>query len=90
MISFGFTIYKFFAEVQKSEGNDRIFTPRILGMLMIGLGFLGLLFAQVQHQIAYKKLKKDYPEVQRSLSSILGMLILVLGLVLFLAALYRQ
>ena len=90
MISFGFTIYKFFEEIQRSATSERIFTPRILGMLMIGFGFLGLLFAQVQHQIAYKKLKKDYPEVQTSLSSILGMLILVLGLVLFLAALYRQ
>ncbi|HEX6193504.1 MAG TPA: DUF202 domain-containing protein [Chitinophagaceae bacterium] len=90
MISFGFTIYKFFQEVQKSAGGGRIFTPRLVGMFMIAFGLLGLLFAQIQHVIAYRKLKNDYPQIQKSLSSVLGMLVLVLGLVLFLAALYRQ
>jgi len=62
----------------------------MIGIIMIGYGVLGLLFAQIQHQIAYKKLKKQYPEVQRSLSSILSVLMLVIGLFLLLAALFRQ
>jgi len=91
MISFGFTIYKFFQEWRKTEGAvQSIFTPRIVGMVMIMFGLLGLLFAQIQHHTAVKKLKQDYPRVQKSLSSVLAILILVFGLALFLAALFRQ
>jgi putative membrane protein len=90
LISFGFTIYKFFQEVQKENPAPRLVTPRMIGIIMIGYGVLGLLFAQIQHSIAYKKLKKEYPEIQRSLSSILSVLMLIVGLFLFLAALFRQ
>src|SRR5215510_3560851 len=91
LISFGFTLYKFFQEWRKNEEPvQSIFTPRIVGMLMILFGFLGLLIAEVQHVTAVNRLKRDYPKVQRSLSSLLAILILVFGLALFLAALFRQ
>ncbi|RYF96716.1 MAG: DUF202 domain-containing protein [Chitinophagaceae bacterium] len=90
LITFGFTIYKFFEEVVSPGHSARIITPRIVGMIMIAVGFLGLLFAQMQHQIAYKRLKNDYPAIQRSLSSILGALILVFGILLFGVVLFRQ
>jgi putative membrane protein len=91
MISFGFTIYKFFQEASKAvEGGDRIFTPRVVGMIMIGFGLIALLLAQIQHQIAVKKLKEHYPTVQRSMSSIITILVLLFGLTLFLGALFRQ
>ena len=91
LISFGFTLYKFFEEWRKSEPPvQSLFTPRIVGMIMILFGFLGLLFAQIQHHAAVKKLRMDYPKAQRSLSSVLAILILVFGLALFLAALFRQ
>jgi|SRR6476646_5225611 len=91
LISFGFTIYKFFQEWRRTEQPvQTIFTPRIVGMIMILFGLLGLLFASVQHFTAIKKLKKDYPNIQRSLSSVLAILILMFGLALFLATLFRQ
>jgi len=91
MISFGFTIYKFFQEWRNTEQPvQTIFTPRIVGMIMIMFGLIGLLFATVQHYTAIKKLKRNYPDVQRSLSSVLAILILMFGLALFLAALFRQ
>jgi inner membrane protein YidH len=91
LISFGFTIYKFFQEWRKTEQPvQSLFTPRIVGMIMILFGFVGLLFASIQHHAAIKKLKKDYPYVQRSLSSVLAILILMFGLALFFAALFRQ
>lgn len=90
LITFGFTIYKFFEEVQKDNPEPRILTPRLVGLLMISFGFLSLLLAQIQHQIAYRKLKKDYPQIQRSLTSVLGALVLLFGLLLFFAALFRQ
>ena len=91
LISFGFTIYKFFQEWRRTEQPvQSLFTPRIVGMIMILFGLIGLLFASLQHYTAIKKLKKDYPNVQRSLSSVLAILILMFGLALFLAALFRQ
>ena len=91
MISFGFTIYKFFQELSKTaEGQHQLFTPRIVGMVMILFGLLSLGLAQVQHQIAVKKLKQYYPGTQRSVSSILSVLVLMFGLALFLGALLKQ
>jgi putative membrane protein len=91
MISFGFTIYKFFQEMSKTpEGQHQLFTPRIVGMIMILFGLLSLLLAQVQHQVAVKKLKQYYPATQRSVSSVLSVLVLIFGLALFLGALLRQ
>jgi len=91
LISFGFTIYKFFQEWRRTEQPvQTVFTPRIVGMIMILFGFIGLLFAEIQHASAIKRLRRDYPKVRRSLSSVLAVLILMFGLALFLAALFRQ
>lgn len=91
LISFGFTFYKFFQEVTSSEQRQQWFlSPRIIGMILIGFGFVGLLFAEIQHHAAIKQLKEEYPQIRHSLSQIFAILILVFGLVLFLAALMRH
>jgi putative membrane protein len=90
MITFGFTIYKAFEEAVLGNPSGRVLTPRIVGMIMISMGLLALLLAQIQHRKAVKKLKKLYPEIEKSLSSVLSILILVFGLVLFFGALLRQ
>ena len=91
LISFGFTLYKFFQEWRKTEQPvQSFFTPRIVGMVMIGFGFLSLLLAQIQHERAMKKLKRNYPAVQYSISSLLSVLILLFGLALFFAVLFKQ
>jgi putative membrane protein len=91
MVSFGFTIYKFFQEVNKNgSSSNHLLSPRIFGMIMIGFGLISLLMAQVQHQRAMKELKAAYPSTKKSISSVLSVLILLFGLFLFLAALFRQ
>lgn len=91
LISFGFTFYKFFQEITTPENRERWFlSPRIIGMILIAFGFVGLLFAEIQHHAAIKKLKEEYPEIQHSLSQIFAILILVFGLVLFIVALSRH
>jgi putative membrane protein len=91
MISFGFTIYKFFEEVEKRpEGTGTLLSPRVVGMIMILFGLMALVLAQLQHQVAIRKLKKDYPRMQQSISSVISIMVLVFGLVLFLGALFRQ
>jgi putative membrane protein len=91
MISFGFTIYKFFQGAnQTAEGAYLLLSPRVVGMIMISFGLLSLLLAQIQHHGAIKKLKQNYPNLPRSVSSVMAVLILIFGLALFLAALFRQ
>lgn len=91
LISFGFTMYKIFEELTNSnDGPKRVLTPRVVGMMFIGFGLVGLLLAQIQHQIAIKKITQKYPEAQKSLSSLLSILVLVFGLLLFFGALFRQ
>lgn len=93
LISFGFTIYKFMQEFRKDEHAprpDTFFTPRIVGMMLIGIGFLGLSFALIQYRSDMKRLRALSDLMSRSLTPVFAMLILVLGLMLFFAALFRQ
>jgi|SRR5436190_4312811 len=91
LISFGFTIYKFFEEWNKNPNATKtLLTPRAVGIIMIGFGLIALLLAQIQHRGAMKKLKKIYPAVDTSVSGVLSILILMFGLMLFLGALFRQ
>src|SRR5262245_62649597 len=52
LISFGFTIYKFFQYLQEKDQAraDRIFGPREFALLMIGIGLTALVLATVQHR----------------------------------------
>lgn len=88
MISFGFTIYKFFHETQGT--THRIFSPRHVGMIMILFGLLALSWGLMEHRATIKKLRKSYPALESSKSSVLAILILLFGLALFLLALFRQ
>src|SRR5215204_3460078 len=63
LISFGFTIYKFFHEVSQSiVSSNRFFTPRKVGMLMIAFGLLALVWGLAEHRSVFKKLKKSYAD----------------------------
>ena len=90
MISFGFTIYKFFQEARKSGDVHRLLTPRLVGMLMIAFGLLALLWGLAEHKAIVKKLRKSYPDLVQSNTSLLAVLVLLFGLMLFLGALFRQ
>jgi len=91
LMSFGFAIYKFFEEWNRNPNtNKTLLTPRAVGMIMIGFGLIALLFAQIQHRRAMKKLKKFYPATPTSVSGVLSILILMFGLMLFVGALLRQ
>lgn len=90
MISFGFTIYKIFEELRSGSHARRLFTPRAFGMTMIAFGLLGLLLALIQHQIAMKRIKKDFPDMPLSISSLLATFVVLFGIALFFGALFRQ
>lgn len=91
MISFGFTIYKFFHEMSHpSHLSQHLFSPRKVGMMMIAFGLLALLWGVAEHNAMVKKLKKSYPGTERSRVAWLAVLVLLFGLALFLGALFKQ
>ena len=92
LISFGFTIYKFFQYLQqKNEVRaDRIFGPREFALVMIGIGLTALLLATVQHRRDMVTLRAMYPGVPNSLGTVLAGLLSILGIGAFIAVVFRQ
>jgi putative membrane protein len=92
LISFGFTIYKFFQYLRdKGEVPDgRIFGPRQFAMALIAVGLVSLALATIQHRRDMKVMRKHYKEVPYSMATIVGGLVAVLGLITFAAVFFRQ
>jgi putative membrane protein len=64
LISFGFTIYKFF----QLEAKDRVLTSQVIGprtfaLLMILMGLFGLVIATMQHREYKRRMLRDHPNV---------------------------
>lgn len=92
LISFGFTIYKFFQYVQEQQTAPRegFLGPRQYAMLMIVIGMIALGFATLQHRRDMKALRKHHPEVPYSLATVMAGLISLLGIGALLAVIFRQ
>lgn len=92
LISFGFTIYKFFQYLQDQNATprDRIFGPRQYALLMIGIGIVALIFATIQHRRDMRALRALHPEIPYSLATILAGLMSLLGVAALLAVIFRQ
>ena len=92
LISFGFTIYKFFQYLKEQNAvrNDRIFGPREYALLMISVGVVALFFATLQHRRDMKALRAVYPEVPYSLVTVLAAFMSLIGVVTLLAVIFRQ
>jgi inner membrane protein YidH len=91
LITFGFTIYKFFQVLQeKGNGRDRLLGPREFALIMIGIGLTVLLLATLQQFREIRTLRGSYPQVPYSLSTVLAALISILGILAFIAVLLRQ
>lgn len=92
LISFGFTIYKFFQYLheQNAVRNDRLFGPRQYALLMISVGILALVLATAQHRRDMKRLRAEHPEVPNSLATLLAGLMSLLGVLALLAVIFRQ
>ena len=92
LITFGFTIYKFFQfEIGASirPRTQQIIGPREFAMIMISIGLVALLIATIQNYQYRQNLRKQHLEVPLSLSSLVGALVSALGLFSMLAAIFR-
>lgn len=91
LISFGFSIDKFFQYLREQEqiADTGVLGPRGFGLLMIAIGLTALLFATAEHRRNMTQLRKSFGSEPRSLAAIVSGLIAILGVAGLLAVLFR-
>lgn len=93
MITFGFTIYKFF-QIESSRVDhprpERLIGPTQFALLMIVIGIVALFLATLEHRRDLKELRAEFPGQHRTLAGIIAGLVSFLGLVALFAVVFRQ
>jgi putative membrane protein len=91
LITFGFTIYKFFAFEAGRElpAAGLQLSPRIFGMIMIGTGLVALGLSAIAHRTSMRHIQADYGVTPRYGAFVLASIVSILGLMAFAAALMR-
>ena len=82
LISFGFTIDKFFEGVRGRPATAFAINPHSIGITMIGFGLLCL--ALSTYELAL--FRKTYPQAPRSLAGLVAVMIAILGVSALIAA----
>jgi putative membrane protein len=91
LITFGFSIYKFFQlELPKGSEEGRLIGPPEFALLMITIGLVSLLMATLENRRDLRALRAQYPATPRSLARVLAALISILGLAALAAVIFRQ
>lgn len=92
LISFGFTIYKFF-EIEKANvvayPHRQVIGPHRFAILMIAVGIISLVIATIEHLQHNRTLRKQHVEIPRSLAIWVAGLISILGLLAMTAVIFR-
>ena len=91
LITFGFTIYKFFQlELAGRRQNDYLIGPREFGLMMVCIGLLSLLAATWEHRRNMLEIRALCPDLPRSMAAVLAALIGFLGLFALIVMIFRQ
>ena len=91
LISFGFTIYKFF-EFESGRNlttGSGLLSPRIFAMLMIGTGLFALAFSTIEHRHSIQMLRAEFGPARRSVAGLVAAIVAVMGVLAFVATLFR-
>ena len=90
MISFGFTIYKFFQfEAGRGAPATRgIVSPRVFALMMVSIGLVALVMATIAHHKEIRGLTKAL-DGRRSGAQIVAALVGVFGLVILFTAIFH-
>jgi putative membrane protein len=93
MITFGFTIYKFFEEFHQGQQIPRtssLFSARGFGFSMISIGLVMVLLATIQHVMTMRKLRAQFVDVPYSLAAVFAFLVSVLGILALIDIVFRK
>ena len=94
LISFGFTIYKFieYQQQQLQAAGKEVLSfssPRVFGLIMIGLGILSLVFGSIENVSTVNSYRKHYQFKRINFSLILSAIITFIGIVLFTGIVFK-
>jgi putative membrane protein len=91
LITFGFTIYKFFQiESEKIAQDNQIIGTRGFSLLLVCIGLASLLLATLEYLWNIRLMRMQYPAIPRSLAMIVAALVAVLGILALTAMIFRQ
>ena len=90
LITFGFTIYKFF-QIEAPPGRpNRLIGPRGFAFILVSIGLFSLILATLEHRQNIRTLGEDYGVRRRSLAVLVAALISLLGLLALAVIVFRQ
>ena len=87
LISFGFTIHKFF-QFRVEQGavpTNRLLGPGQFGGLMIAIGLVALVLAAIDHRRSLQMLRASYGPMPNSTAAVIGGIMAALGFLALLA-----
>ena len=85
LITFGFTIYKFFQlELPGRAEKSRLLGPREFALILVALGLISLAMATLEHRRSQRLLRQQWSDAPRSLALWLAAIISILGTLAFL------
>ncbi len=91
LITFGFSIYKFFQiEAPRSGQENRLIGPRGFAFALVSIGLLSLILATLEHRQNIRTLGAQYGGKLRSLAVVVAGLISILGILALVAIIFRQ
>ena len=91
LISFGFTIAKFFEYLHEKQGDKApLLGARTVGIMMIAGGLVALALSDVQHRRAVKAIRARCPDLPPSLAGVTSAFIAFLGILALLGAIFRN
>jgi putative membrane protein len=92
LITFGFSIYKFFQieQAQLVKEKRHWLGPREYAMILVASGLLSLLLGSIEHRRNMQSLRAQYPGMPRSPTGLLTVLMSALGALAFIAMILRQ
>jgi putative membrane protein len=92
LISFCFSVYKFFQVAGKGATPGAWIGPREFALMMIGIGIVALMLGTVQHVHSMNILRRHYrgTKVPRSLAVLVGALVAILGIIALIVVIERR
>jgi putative membrane protein len=91
LITFGFTVYKFF-QLQRYGDFERRHRvgPREFGLTLVSIGLISLILAAWDNRQNMTELRAQYPQVPYSKATALGALIFALGIAGLIVIILRE
>jgi len=92
MISFGFTIYKFFQFETENNAkvSEGLLSPRIFSLIMVSVGLISLLLATLQHRKEVRELDTHIKAHKKSIAELVAYLVAVFGILVLISTLFRS